>query len=379
VSPPRPSRPDLRSLPLEAIAGLVAELGEKPYRARQLFRWLHRTGAASLEEMTDLPAGLRAALAERCRLTALERAQERRSRDGTIKWTWRTADGLLVESVYMPHGGDEEGEPANRSRRTLCVSTQVGCAMGCTFCLTGTMGLLRNLEAGEIADQVHRANRRLVELGEGPGPRPLTNLVFMGMGEPLHNWNAVDRALTILNDPAGLGIGARHITVSTVGIVPALAKLAARPEQFRLALSLHAPTHEQRLRLMPVERKYPLETVLAALERFRRRVTFEYVMIAGMNDSPQDADRLAAIAAPLGALVNLLPLHPGGTQGMQPTPLRGMKEFAARLDAKGVTATVRRSRGLDIDAACGQLRVAVEGRRDIPADDDAGVEQPLGI
>jgi 23S rRNA (adenine2503-C2)-methyltransferase len=164
-----------------------------------------------------------------------------------------------------------------------------------------------------------------------------------------------------------------------VGIVPNLKKLAARPEQFRLALSLHAPTHQQRLSLMPVERKYPLDDVLAALTGFRRRVTFEYVMIAGINDSPADADRLAEIAKPLGALVNLLPLHPGGAPGLNPTPAEVMKSFAERLTTQGVTATVRRSRGLDIDAACGQLRVAVEGPGRIATEQDAGVEQPLGI
>jgi 23S rRNA (adenine2503-C2)-methyltransferase len=234
------------------------------------------------------------------------------------------------------------------------------------------MGFGRHLAPWEIVGQVR-------ELALDPELGKPTNVVFMGMGEPLHNWSAVDRALTILNDPAGLGIGARHITVSTVGIVPNLSKLAARPEQFRLALSLHAPTHEKRLLLMPVERKYPLDTVLKALEQFRRRVTFEYVMIAGINDSADDADHLAEIAAPLGALVNLLPLHPGGAPGMQPASPRTMKDFAERLESKGITATVRRSRGLDIDAACGQLRVAVEGRRDVAANDDAGIEQPLGI
>jgi 23S rRNA (adenine2503-C2)-methyltransferase len=350
--------------PAEAGAALEQWLaGSLPaYRLRQILPRLWERPIATWSEASDLPQELRAELEQKFPLPRLEKVTEQLSLDGTRKFLWRLHDGALIESVLIPEG----------RRRTLCISSQAGCAYGCVFCATGRMGFGRHLAPWEIAGQVR-------EMVLDPQIGKPTNVVFMGMGEPLHNWNAVDRALTILNDPAGLGIGARHITVSTVGIVPALAKLAARPEQFRLALSLHAPTHEQRLRLMPVERKYPLETVLAALERFRRRVTFEYVMIAGMNDSPQDADRLAAIAAPLGALVNLLPLHPGGTQGMQPTPLRGMKEFAARLDAKGVTATVRRSRGLDIDAACGQLRVAVEGRRDIPADDDAGVEQPLGI
>jgi 23S rRNA (adenine2503-C2)-methyltransferase len=360
VSPPRPSRPDLRSLPLEAIAGLVAELGEKPYRARQLFRWLHRTGAASLEEMTDLPAGLRAALAERCRLTALERAQERRSRDGTIKWTWRTADGLLVESVYMPHGGDEEGEPANRSRRTLCVSTQVGCAMGCTFCLTGTMGLLRNLEAGEIADQVHRANRRLVELGEGPGPRPLTNLVFMGMGEPLHNLDELIPALGLLLHPEGPDFSHRHVTVSTSGLVPGIERLG-RETRVKLAISLNATTDAQRRELMPVDRKWPIAALLDACRRFPvrqgRRITFEYVLLGGVNDTDQDAARLARLVAGIPAKVNLIPYNPSpGLPFAGPEPGR-VEAFHRILDERRVTAVVRRNRGRDISAACGQLAV----------------------
>jgi 23S rRNA (adenine2503-C2)-methyltransferase len=234
------------------------------------------------------------------------------------------------------------------------------------------MGFGRHLAPWEIAGQV----RQMVldrELG-----RP-TNVVFMGMGEPLHNWGAVQHALTILNDPSGLGIGARHITVSTVGLVPELAQLAARPEQFRLALSLHAPTHEQRLALMPVEKKYPLDQLVTALQAFKRRITFEYVMIAGCNDSPEDAERLAALAQPLGAFVNLLPLHPGGTLGLIPSTGAHMKLFAKALEKAGVAAAVRRSRGLDIHAACGQLRAALQAPRQIATDEHARVQKPARI
>jgi 23S rRNA (adenine2503-C2)-methyltransferase len=356
------SRPDLRSLPLEDLSRLVAELGEKPYRARQIFRWLHRAGAASLEEMTDLPAGLRAALGARCTLTTLEPAEERRSRDGTIKWTWRTADGRLVESVYMPHGGDEDDPAGNRTRRTLCVSTQVGCAMGCTFCLTGTMGLARNLGAGEIADQVHRANRRLVELGEGPAPRPLTNLVFMGMGEPLHNFEALKAALGLLLHPDGPDFSHRHVTVSTSGLVPEIERLG-RETPVKLAVSLNATTDEQREALMPVNRRWPIAALLEACRRFPmrqgRRITFEYVLLGGVNDRDEDARRLARLVAGIPAKVNLIPYNASPGLGFAaPSPER-VESFRAILEAGRVTAVVRRNRGRDIAAACGQL--AAEG------------------
>src|SRR5439155_677178 len=217
------------------------------------------------------------------------------SRDGTEKYLWDLGDGEAVESVLIPEG----------KRRTLCISSQVGCALGCVFCATGRMGFRRNLSVAEIACQV----REVMLLDAALKP---TNVVFMGMGEPLLNWDAVDRALTILNHADGFGIGARHITVSTVGILPNLAKLAQRPEQFRLALSLHAPTPELRHELMPIEKKYTLPAVIAALARFRRRVTLEYVLIGGKNDALEQADQLARLAQPLGALVNLLPLHPLG-------------------------------------------------------------------
>jgi 23S rRNA (adenine2503-C2)-methyltransferase len=218
------------------------------------------------------------------------------------------------------------------------------------------MGFRRNLAAWEIAAQVREMVLR------DPADKP-TNIVFMGMGEPLLNWEQVDTALTILNQPEGLGIGARHITVSTVGILPGMVKLAARPEQFRLAISLHSPDPEARLGLMPVEKKYRLAAVLEAARAFRKRVTFEYVLIAGRNDRDGDADQLARLARPLGALVNLLPLHPGGSPGLVPSDGGRIRRFADRLRNQGIEAVVRRSRGLDIDAACGQLHVKLEPKR----------------
>jgi 23S rRNA (adenine2503-C2)-methyltransferase len=215
------------------------------------------------------------------------------------------------------------------------------------------MGFRRNLTPFEIAGQV----REIVL--SNPEEKP-TNIVFMGMGEPLLNWPSVDAALSILNHPAGLGIGARHITVSTVGILPGMAELAKRPEQFRLAISLHAPTSAQRLEMMPIEKKYGLESVLKAAEAFRKRITFEYVMVAGVNDSDADAAQLGKLARRSGALVNILPLHPGGAPDLTPTTMARIRAFSERLRDQGVEAVVRRSRGLDINAACGQLRVEVE-------------------
>jgi 23S rRNA (adenine2503-C2)-methyltransferase len=369
---PLRDKPDLRAYPLARLAGELARMGEKPYRAGQVFRWLHQRGAASFDEMTDLPRELRVHLSERYDLCTLEAAEERRSSDGTIKWKWRTVDGRFIESVYMPHvpgqaaegleEDDDEEAPRGRERRTLCVSSQVGCAIGCTFCMTGTMGLARNLGAGEIADQVHRANRRLVELGAGPGPRPLTNLVFMGMGEPLHNFEALKAALELLLAGEGPNFSHRHVTVSTSGLVPQIRRLGEET-QVKLAVSLNATTDEQRDRLMPINRRYPLADLLAACRNFPmkqgRRITFEYVLLRGVNDSDADAERLARLIAGIPAKVNLIAYNDNPGLGFAaPDPAR-VEAFRDRLVARNATAVVRRNRGQDIAAACGQL--AAEG------------------
>jgi 23S rRNA (adenine2503-C2)-methyltransferase len=331
--------------------------GDPPYRMRQILPRLWQRPARAWGDATDLPTGLADALTTEFPLPRLDLVRKQVSTDGTLKFLWGLGDGEAIESVWIPEG----------RRRTLCISSQVGCALGCVFCATGRMGFRRHLESWEIAGQV-----REMQLDPSLG-RP-TNVVFMGMGEPLHNWSAVDAALTILNHPDGLGMGARHITVSTVGLLPGLAGLAARPEQFRLAVSLHSPTSARRRTIMPVERKYPLSELMEAVRQFKRRVTFEYVMIAGANDALEDAEALAELARPLGALVNLLPLHPGGAPGMVPVPPAGLRRFAALLRDRGVGASVRRSRGLDISAACGQLRVETESAGQVGADQHAGVE-----
>jgi 23S rRNA (adenine2503-C2)-methyltransferase len=341
-------RPDLRELPVEALEDLLASLGERPFRARQIFRWLHRKGAASLGEMTDLSLSLREALGARTGLTTLERADEQRSEDGTIKWAWRTHDGKVIESVYLP-------EP---ERKTLCLSTQVGCAVGCTFCLTATMGLARNLTAAEIVDQVHRANRRLVELGEGTGPRPLTNLVFMGMGEPLANYRNLKLALDLLLSEHGPNFSQRRVTVSTSGLVPLIARLG-QETPVKLAISLNATTDAQRDALMPINRRYPIARLLEACRAFPtrngRRITFEYVLLGGVNDSLEDARRLAGLVQGIPAKVNLIPYNENPGLGYSAPSPGTVQAFLDALISRNLTAVVRKSRGRDISAACGQL------------------------
>lgn len=325
----------------ELIGRLVRESGAERYRTSQVFDWLWKNPIGAWADASNLPRVLREQLDRRSPINRPALVEQQQSRDGTVKYLWRYEAGA-VESVLIPEG----------KRITLCISSQVGCAFGCIFCATGTMKFGRNLEAWEITAQV----RELHMLGIRP-----TNIVFMGMGEPLHNWPAVDLALTQLNSPDGCGIGARHITVSTVGLIPELRKLAARPEQFRLALSLHAADPETRRRLMPVEKKYAMKDLAVALADFRRRVTLEYVMIDGENDSDQDAARLAEFARPIGAHVNLLPLHPGSGIALSPASAERMDSFAKVVQRSGVPVSIRRSRGKDIDAACGQLATKKAG------------------
>ena len=333
----------------ETLHAWAEARGLPGYRVGQITRRLWQAPVAEWAGATELPTRLREELARDFPLPHLPPDVIQQSADGTRKFLWRLTDGEAIESVLIPSG----------SRRTLCISSQAGCALRCSFCATGQMGYRRNLSPFEIAGQAREIVLR------DPAEAP-TNVVFMGMGEPLLNWPAVDAALTILNAPDGLGIGARHITVSTVGILPGMQAFAQRPEQFRLAISLHATTSTQRRAIMPIEKKYDLEAVLIAAAVFRKRVTFEYVMIGGVNDRDADADRLAKLARRLGALVNILPLHPGGAPELVPTAPERIRAFAGRLRNQGVEATVRRSRGLDIDAACGQLRVETERKRKDP-------------
>jgi 23S rRNA (adenine2503-C2)-methyltransferase len=328
------------------LLAYTASLGLPDYRARQVADRLWKNPAAGFGDMTELPVALRETFAEAFELPRLELAARQQSADGTEKFLFRLRDGEAIETVAIPDAG----------RLTLCISSQAGCALQCAFCATGAMGFARNLSPFEIAGQV----RELLLLS--PPVRP-TNIVFMGMGEPLMNWRSVDVALSLLNDPGALGIGARHITVSTVGILPGIEALAARPEQFRLALSIHAPTDALRRELMPINTKYPLAGVITAAREFARRVTFEYVLLGGVNDAPVHASELGALARQCGAFVNLIPLHPGGALGFTPSSKAATTAFADVLRRMSVEVAIRKSRGLDISAACGQLRVERLGRR----------------
>ena len=328
----------------ERLVAFLDDIGQPAYRAKQIVPLLWSTPAAAFGDMTALPKPVRDQLAGHFSLPRLTVSARQRSTDGTEKFLFRLPDGEAIETVAIPEG----------KRMTLCISSQVGCALQCAFCATGAMGFTRNLEPWEIAGQIREM--RLLH-----PPIPVTNVVFMGMGEPLMNWKAVDTALTILNDPVGLGIGARHITVSTVGILPGIVALAKRREQFRLAISIHAPTDDLRRDLMPVNVKYPLSDVIAAARQFERRVTFEYVMLGGVNDQEVHALQLAQLATSCHAFVNLIPLHPGGARGFSPS--KNTARFARELRDAGVEVAIRRSRGIDIAAACGQLRVERLGRR----------------
>src|SRR5438477_11374207 len=311
------------------------QAGLPVYRAKQILRRLWVNPAAEFEAVTELPKSLRAQLALAFELPRLSIAARQRSADGTEKFLFILRDGQAIESVAIPEG----------DRLTLCISSQAGCALQCAFCATGAMGFQRNLEVFEIAGQVREM--RLLD-----PPLQITNVVFMGMGEPLMNWLAVNDALTLLNDPLGLGVGARHITVSTVGVLPGIVALGERPEQFRLAISIHAPNDELRQSLMPINTKYPLASVIDAAKVFDRRVTFEYVMLGGINDGAEQAIQLAGLARDCGAFVNLIPLHPGGTGNFTPSSPTQIHWFARRLRAQGIEVAVRKSRGMDIAAAC---------------------------
>jgi 23S rRNA (adenine2503-C2)-methyltransferase len=339
----QPSPTDLAELELDKLEASLEALGQPRFRGRQLYRWIHQRGVGDFAEMTDLSLALREQLARTFVVTTPEVVRRDVSTDGTTKFLLRLADGKLIESVFIPD------TPAN----TFCVSTQAGCAMKCAFCLTGRMGLDRNLTAGEMAGQV-----RVLARGLGMLDKPF-NIVLMGMGEPLHNYDATMKALRMLNDRHGLAVPARRITLSTVGVLPALERLATEPLMPNLAVSLHATTEDVRDSLVPVNRKYGLQDLLDACRRFpvkrRERITFEYVLLEGVNDTAGDAKRLARLLNGIKAKVNLLPLNEApGIPFSRPDDAR-VNRFAKALADAGVTVSVRKSRGRDIRAACGQL------------------------
>jgi 23S rRNA (adenine2503-C2)-methyltransferase len=348
---PNPAKIDLKSLQLEELREKLGNFGEPSYRAGQITDWLYKKRVESLENMTDLPQELRGRLAK---LFAFERWEVVRvlgSQDATLKFLFRLSDGNLIESVLIPASPALYGEESDR--RTICISTQVGCAYGCKFCASGLEGFCRNLRANEIVDQILAVER---ESGE-----KIDNIVFMGMGEPLANFDNVMTAIRIINAPWGLGIGARHITVSTSGLAPQIRKLANEPLQIRLAVSLHGATDDVRDQIMPINRKYNIAALLSACDYYtahrRQRLTFEYILIAGVNDTEEQADFLAQHARRLSAKVNLIPYN--SVEGLRwSRPSRNRQEkFLSILRADGVAATLRREKGHDINAACGQLRL----------------------
>ncbi len=294
---------DLCSLTLPDLEQfLTSQLGERAFRAVQIYRWVHQRGLTDFDEMTDLSKALREKLKARCDFRPLKKDLEQRSVDGTIKYRWKTHDGRYIESVYMP----------SPDRKTLCVSTQVGCAMACTFCATGTLGLKRNLTPGEIVAQVHAVNREVRANEKLETLRPLSNLVFMGMGEPLHNFENLKRALSILQSQDGPNFSHRHITVSTVGLVPMIERFGKETD-VKLAISLNATTDEQRSKSMPVNRKWNIAALMDACRTFPlrngRRITFEYVLLKGFNDTDEDAYRLIELLRGIPAKVNLIPYN----------------------------------------------------------------------
>jgi 23S rRNA (adenine2503-C2)-methyltransferase len=348
---------DLRSLTPAELSARLSAAGTPAYRGEQVFRWLHAQGVASTDEMTNVPQEARDALAADVPLRPLTQEVLQEARDGTRKLRFRTVDGRAIESVLIPDDDEE------RDKLTLCVSSQVGCAMDCGFCATATLGYGRNLTAGEIVEQVYRATKLA-------GRRP-TNLVFMGMGEPLHNFDNVTRALGLLQHPWGLNFSPRRITVSTVGLVPGIEKLGQLSPAPNLAISLNATTDEVRDRIMPVNRKWPIAKLLEAARRFPlahgRRVTFEYVLLAGVNDADADADRLVRLLRGIPCKVNLIPWNPfQGPQFERPSAER-IRTFQERLRAAHMAVYIRTPRGDDIDAACGQLAARPADEAVVPA------------
>lgn len=338
---------NLYDLSREAIHDLLQVWGEPRFRADQLINWLYERRVASFDAMTNLPKTLRERLKQEATLGTLELVAEQRSRDKTVKRLYKLHDGQLIESVLMPY--DDQ-------RRTACISSQAGCAMGCVFCATGQMGFARNLTAGEIFEQ---AMHFACEL-EAEGER-LSNVVLMGMGEPFHNYDAVLQAIHRLMDD--LGIGARHITVSTVGLVPQMRRFADEGLQVSLAVSLHKATDEERSALLPVNKRWNLSELIAAcqyyVEKTGRRISFEWAAIAGENDTPEEAHKLGSLLQGLLCHVNIIPLNPTGGYAGLPASIDTVQKFIGILAKYGINSTVRLRRGIDIDAGCGQLKASI--------------------
>ncbi|HNU10404.1 MAG TPA: 23S rRNA (adenine(2503)-C(2))-methyltransferase RlmN [Rubrivivax sp.] len=361
---------NLLDFDLDALASWCAQIGEKRFRAQQLFRWIHQKGQADFEQMTDLARSLREKLAAHAQVRALVPTSEHRSADGTVKWLFDVGGGNAIETVYIPE--DDRG--------TLCISSQAGCAVGCRFCATGHRGFSRNLTTGEIVAQLWHAEHTLRrQLGLAAGERAITNVVMMGMGEPLQNYGALVPALRVMLDDHGYGLSRRRVTVSTSGMVPMIERLR-EDCPVALAVSLHAPDNALRDALVPLNRKYPLAELMQACSDYLERaprdfITFEYCMLDGVNDSPEQARALVELvngrgpAAVPGLRVpckfNLIPFNPFPDSGLACSPRERVQAFARVLQEAGIVTTIRKTRGDDIDAACGQLAGEVRDRTNV--------------
>jgi len=366
---------NIKGLTLKELQAFVEALGEKKYRAAQLFSWMYSKGAESFDEMTDISKEFREVLASSARLDTVKLGRKSVSpTDGTTKFLFQLNDGLMIESVLIPAPDpdstvEEEDEtdanPPADKRLTLCVSTQVGCPLDCKFCATGTMGFLRNLTAGEIVDQVLQAQRF--------ADRRITNLVYMGMGEPMLNYDDVMKSIDIITDDRSLNIGFRHVTVSTAGYADRIRQMADEGRKVKLALSLHSLDSEKRTQLMPITKKFSVETLIEALEYYyrktHRRPTFEYIPFEGYNDTDEDVKRFVRLSKRIPCKVNIIPFHSIAFTGisgfgatLRPSPRDQMERFAQALRKANITVMIRGSSGEDIEAACGQLAVE-EGKK----------------
>ena len=345
---------DLRALDFaETVAFARDQLGQPDYRGEQIWRWVHRAGVCDLDQMTNLSKELRAQLASRVSLGHLRVDRVQTSRDGTRKMRLLTRDQHAIESVLIPDG----------DKLTQCISSQVGCALDCQFCATAKLGFGRHLDAGEIADQIYRGRALVAEVEPG---RRITNVVYMGMGEPLHNYDQVIRSLRILTHELGANLSYRRITVSTVGLVPGIRKLATEPMRPNLAISLNAASDRVRDRIMPINRKYTIAELIAAVRAYplerRRRVTFEYVLLAGVNDSRADAAELARVLRGIRCKLNIIPWNPHPEAPYRRPDDRAIAAFQAEAKRHGLPTYLRTPRGDDIDAACGQLAARQDGQ-----------------
>lgn len=335
---------DLKGLPPEDIETFVLSLGGPRYRARQILSWIYGHGVTTFTQMTNLSKDFRESLCSVARISSVLEITRTVAHDGTVKFLFGLEDGFSIETVMIPED----------HRRTVCVSSQVGCGLGCTFCVTASMGFLRNLSPAEIIDQVLRVRGYLQEWGED-----VTNVVMMGMGEPLLNYTGVIKAVRLMQSELGMAFGPRRITISTAGYVPGILRLAGEGLKVGLAISLNSSNDRVRGEIMPINRKYPITRLVEAAQEFYRsvgrRITFEYVLIDGVTDSPDDAEKVARIAHSVPSKVNLIPLNPGASSGMHRSSSSKIDAFIAILAARHVTVTLRESRGDDIYAACGQL------------------------